>query len=79
MQFGDVAVPHRSQQDREGQSVDLKEDDPRRIRARLLPLPARDAPDYAQHVGVVVVGAEDDLEDDARGSDHERRQQRPAK
>ena len=41
-------------------------------------LAAGDSLDDAQRVGVVVVGPEDDLEHDAHGCDHERRQQRPA-
>ena len=77
MQFRHVAVPHRSPQNWQRESVDLQEDDPRHIGLHLFALSARNAPDHPQHVGVVVVGAEDHLEDDARRSDDERGQQRP--
>ena len=44
----------------------------------LAALPPGHPPDHPQHVGVVVVGAEDHLEQHGRRGDHQRRQQRPA-
>ena len=65
-----VAVPHRPLQHRQGEAVDLEEDDPRRVGPRQLAGAARDSPDDAVRVRVVVVRPEDHVEHDAdRGRD----------
>ena len=60
-----VAVPHRPLQHREGESVDLEEDDPRRVGPRQLAGASRDPLDDAVRVRVVVVRPEDHVEHDA--------------
>ena len=65
-----VSVPHRPLQHREGEAVDLEEDDPRRVGPRHLPGAACDPLDDAIRVRVVVVRPEDHVEHDAdRGRD----------
>ena len=47
--------------------------------SRLLALPLGHPPDHVEHVGVVVVGAEDHLQHDRGGGDHQRRQRAPSR
>ena len=75
---GRVAVPHRPPEHRKREPVDLEVDDPGNLGSGRAALAAGDSLDDAQRVRVVVVRPEDDLEHDAHGCDHERRQQRPA-
>ena len=67
-----VSVPHRPLQHRQGEAVDLEEDDPRRVGPRQLAGAARDPPDDAVRVRVVVVRPEDHVEHDADGGRDER-------
>ena len=60
-----VSVPHRALQHRQGEAVDLEEDDPRRVGPRQLAGAARDALDDAVRVRIVVVRPEDHVEHDA--------------
>ena len=73
-----VAVAHRPAQDRQGEAVDLEEEDPRRVRACRAALALRHPLDDLERVRVVVVRPEDDVEDDGRGRGDERGEQRPA-
>ena len=62
-----AAVAHRPAQDGEGEAVDLQEDDAGHRGAGRARGPGRDALDDPEVVGVVVVGAEDDLQHHADG------------
>ncbi len=68
---GGAAVAHRAAQDRQPESVDLQEDDPRRVGPRHLSLAAGDPPHHTQVVLVVVVGPDQDLEHDRGRRDHQ--------
>ena len=63
---------------RQGEPVDLEEDDPGRARHRLAPLPLRDPLDHAERVLVVVVGPDQDLEDERDRGHDQRGEQRVA-
>ena len=71
-----VAVAHRPAQHRQGEPVDLEEDDPGHVGAGDDALPTRDPLRDAERVHVV--RAEEDGEHDAHRGDHERGEQRPA-
>jgi hypothetical protein len=68
-------VAHGATQDRQPEPVDLEEDDPRLVRARLPLRAARDALRHAQHVRLVVVRPEDRVERDREDRDEERGEQ----
>ena len=73
-----VAVAQRPAQNGQRETVDLQEDDARRVRACRSTLALRDTLDDPQRVRIVVVRPEDDREDDANGRSDERRKQRPS-
>ena len=72
---GCAPVPHRPSKHREGEPVDLEEDDPRHVGAWQDALTSRDSPDHPQRVVIVVVRPQHDLERDRHSGHHERGQQ----
>ena len=74
---GRVAVAHRPLQDRKCEPVDLEEDKAGNLRVDPLARTASDPLDHAQGVRVVVVRAEEDVEDDGDGGGDQRGQERP--
>ena len=73
-----VSVAHRALQDGLREPVDLEVEDPRHLGLLSIGRLAGDAVHDAERVGVVVVRAEDHLQDGRQGGDHERAEERPA-
>jgi len=75
--LGCVAVAHGALEHRQRQAVDLQIEDAGHVGHHTVADPAGDALDHAQRVSVVVVGAEEDLEDHGHRGDDDSGQRRP--